>query len=169
MDIRFEKLSQLQQLVRVRKIASCIWPETFCSILSPEQIAYMMEMMYAPSVMEEEMKKGIHFTLLLTPEGEDAGYMVTGPAPEEEGAFMLHKLYLLSRYHGKGWGSAMLRYVEKMGKERGYRKLTLHVNRKNIRAYKCYCRNGFTVERELCTPIGNGFVMDDFIMTKPLR
>lgn len=168
MEIKFESLKTPSSLERVRKIASSIWPETFREILSREQIAYMMEMMYAPSVMEKELENGYDFTLLLTPEGEDGGYMVTGPAPGEPGAFMLHKLYLLSRHHGKGWGSAMLEQVEKMGRERGYKKLTLHVNRKNFRAYNCYCRNGFTVEKELCTPIGKGFVMDDYIMVKDL-
>ena len=163
--IEFEKLLSPPSLARIRKIASSIWPETFRSILSPEQISYMMEMMYAPDVMKKELENGYSFTILKI-HGEDAGYVVTSPSPEEEKVLLLHKLYLLSCHHGKNIGGTMLAYVEKTAKEMGCRKISLHVNRKNLRAIKCYTRNGYTVEKELCTPIGRGFFMDDYIMVK---
>ena len=78
----------------------------------------------------------------------------------------MHKLYLLSTHHGKNMGGAMLSYVEEKAVKMGYRKISLHVNRKNSRAIKCYTRNGYTIEKELCTPIGGGFFMDDYIMVK---
>ena len=55
MEITFEELRTPEELVRVRKIADVIWPETFKDILSPEQIRYMMQMMYAPEVMRREL------------------------------------------------------------------------------------------------------------------
>ena len=50
MDIRIRILDKTE-LALVRDVASVVWPVTFREILPPEQLAYMMEMMYAPDVM----------------------------------------------------------------------------------------------------------------------
>ena len=49
------------ELKLVRQVADAVWPVTFKEILSPEQIAYMMEMMYATEVMDKEFDEGIKF------------------------------------------------------------------------------------------------------------
>ena len=107
----FKEITETADLQIVRDIADSIWPETFQRILSPEQIKYMMHMMYAPEVMEKEFRNGYHF-LLLYVENEPAGYMVWSPWEEEPATTaQLHKLYLLSEHHRKGYGHAMLVFV----------------------------------------------------------
>ena len=54
----FVSLQTADALARVRAIADDVWPKTFREILSPEQIIYMMKMMYAPEVMEKELTEG---------------------------------------------------------------------------------------------------------------
>jgi ribosomal protein S18 acetylase RimI-like enzyme len=46
--------------------------------------------------------------------------------------------------------------------------LILAVNKRNERAIATYRRNGFAVREAVRVEIGDGFVMDDFIMSRSL-
>ena len=165
MILKFTELKTPESLQVIRDIAASIWPETFREILSPEQITYMMEMMYAPAVMEKELADGYHFDIVCT-DDLPAGYMVySSYAPETA---KLHKLYLLSRYHGRGIGSAMLDHVANQTRKLGFKNLILNVNKHNVKAINAYERNNFTTIEAVKIDIGNGFFMDDFVMKKVL-
>ena len=153
------------ELARIRALARIIWPVTFAKILSREQIAYMMQMMYAPEVMSAEMAAGIKFELLQI-DGADAGYMVYEKISDD--CAKLHKLYLLQKFHGQNFGQKMLDHVSGRCRQMACRSLKLNVNKHNSRAIKAYLRNGFTHDHPETNPIGNGFFMDDFVMIKSL-
>jgi RimJ/RimL family protein N-acetyltransferase len=51
----------------------------------------------------------------------------------------------------------------------GCRTLTLNVNRKNTGSVRAYERCGFRIVKRGDFPIGNGFVMEDYIMERPLE
>ena len=156
----FVSLRTADALARVRAIADDVWPKTFREILSPEQIVYMMKMMYAPEVMEKELANGFLFDLLVV-DGCDAGYMVYAPCNEPE-TMKLHKLYLLEEFQGKGYGQKMLRHVADVARNSGFRSLILAVNKQNIKAQKAYERFGFRQYKSVQIDIGNGFIMDDY-------
>ena len=157
---QFVMLQSPEDLFRVRAIADDIWPKTFREILSPEQIVYMMKMMYSPEVMARELAEGYSFELLVI-DGKDAGYMVYAPY-EEPGMMKLHKLYLLEEYQGKGFGQKMLRHVAERAEERGFTSVILAVNKQNIKAQKAYERFGFEHYKSVQIDIGNGFIIDDY-------
>lgn len=161
----FIALTAPGELVRIRDLAAVIWPATFAEILSREQITYMMQMMYAPEVMNAEMDNGVKFELLQI-DGTDAGYMVYEKISAD--CAKLHKLYLLQKFHGRSFGQKMLDHVADLCRRLGCRYLKLNVNKQNSRAIKAYLRNGFTHDHPEINPIGNGFVMDDFVMIKSL-
>ena len=165
--LAFEHLQTPESLQIIRDIAADVWPKTFAAILSAEQIAYMMKMMYAPEVMEKELADGFHFEIVKV-ENIPAGYMVWSPSPETPGTAKLHKLYLLQKYHHRGIGSAMLDHAAKTLKNAGFKTVKLNVNKYNEQAKKAYLRNGFTIAESVKIDIGNGFYMDDFVMTKRL-
>lgn len=156
----FVSLQTADALARVRAIADDVWPKTFREILSPEQIIYMMKMMYAPEVMEKELTEGYSFDLLVI-DGHDAGYMVYAPY-DEPGTMKLHKLYLLEEYQGRGCGQKMLRHVADEAKKRVFSSLILAVNKQNTKAQKAYSRFGFEHYKSVQIDIGNGFIMDDY-------
>ena len=166
MDISFEELRTPEDLVRVRKIADVIWPETFKDILSPEQIRYMMQMMYAPEVMSRELAEGYSFNIVLA-DGRDAGYVVYS-AYGDDGTAKLHKVYLLKDFHRQGIGQKMLEYVCSCCRERGFTSVLLAVNKQNLPAQKAYLRHGFIMEKAVKCDIGHGFFMDDYLMRKTL-
>ena len=167
-ELGFTPLTTPESLRSVREIADEIWPETFQSILSAEQIAYMMEMMYSPAVMADELARGVAF-ILVRADGENAGYLSWSPCPEDPQTAKLHKVYLRSRWHRRGIGSAMLQYMIGICRDRGFGALKLNVNKRNTPAIRAYERNGFRIVDQVCLDIGGGFVMDDYVMQIRLK
>ncbi len=159
-NITIEKVVSAEDYPVILQLAREIWAITYNDILSPEQIDYMMDMMYAPEVIEKERGEGIVFELVKDA-GKPVGFISYGPY--EPGKMKLHKLYLSQAYHGKGIGSRMLSHTKRAAVEQGAKQLLLNVNKNNSRAIKAYQRNGFTLVREEKNPIGNGFFMDDYV------
>ena len=162
MNIRIRILDKTE-LVLVRAVADVVWPVTFREVLSPEQLAYMMEMMYAPDVMDREYDEGIQFHGVFDGE-KPVGYLVWGRCDAAPDTAKLHKCYLLPEYQGKGVGSLMLNEAKVYARNAGFAHLRLNVNRHNAKAIKAYIRNGFRTTATVDNPIGNGFFMNDYVM-----
>jgi len=165
MKTSFLTLETPESLQVVRDIADEVWPKTFAPILPPEQIPYMMRMMYAPEVMERELREGYRFAALLV-DGVPSGYVSWSPYHADTAK--LHKVYLLTSCHGKGFGRMMLDYVSETCRAAGFRRLRLNVNKHNERAISVYRRNGFETVESVKNDIGGGFFMDDYVMEKRL-
>ena len=147
-------------------LAGVIWRKCYPGIISDAQISYMLAGMYAPDILCSELRLGIRFYRLFV-SSQFAGFASIGPA-NEAATIKLHKLYLLSDYHGQGLGSLLLKHCEAEACKLGGNRLILSVNKHNARAITAYQRNGFKVVQSVVVDIGGGFVMDDFIMTKEL-
>lgn len=153
----------LQELVLVQSIAQRTWPTTFATILSPEQIEYMLNWMYDLAQLEGQLSKG-HTFLIAAEEDTELGFAgfelnyVEGPTAK------LHKLYLLPEAQGKGLGKTLLFEVAQRARAAGQKKLQLNVNKYNRQAIDFYLRMGFVTLREEVNDIGKGYVMDDFVM-----
>jgi len=152
-------------LETISALAGRIWRAHYPSILSSEQIEYMLRWMYDVGQLRSEMARGVVYQLLLEEE-RPLGFCAYEEFP---GYLKLHKLYLLATEHGRGLGSMMLRQVEDEARRRGLAKVVLGVNRFNEKAIRAYRRNGYLIRELLKTEIGEGFVMDDYIMEKPVR
>ena len=168
MHIEFEKLLTADALEELRKVAFQVWPQTFKSILSQEQIEYMMLMMYAPEVLQKELTGGMTFELIKI-DGTPSGYVAYSIYPDQPETLKLHKVYLLKSFHSLGIGQKMLDHVQKQCRELGCKNILLTVNKHNERAIRAYKRNGFVITRSAYTPIGHGFFMDDYIMEKCIK
>ena len=83
--------------------------------------------------------------------------------------FFISKVYLLKEHRGHGYGSAAIRFYDLLCRERGCKAMYLTVNKKNEGAINAYKANGFEVIDAVETDIGEGFVMDDYIMERPVR
>jgi GNAT superfamily N-acetyltransferase len=153
-------------------LAQQIWPSAYGSILKQEQISYMLNLFYSPDALMDQMKKQKHSFVLAELEEEPVGFASYG-ALDKNGLYKLHKLYILPGNQGKGLGKALLDFIIeeiKMGHSDSGNpqsdksiSLRLGVNRFNP-ALNFYERLGFAKIKEEKTDIGNGFVMDDYIM-----
>lgn len=151
------------ELPLIRELAQRIWPDTYGKILSPAQIDYMIEMMYALPVLQRERGEGVSFDLICDGE-RPVGFLSCGPYRQEPPTMKLHKLYLDFSLHGRGIGSMALQYAIRTAREAGYRFLRLNVNKENAAALRAYRRNGFRQVEAVKADIGGGFYMDDFVM-----
>lgn len=77
----------------------------------------------------------------------------------------IHKIYVLPNTQGKGIGKLLIDEVLKIAKQKKQSSLTLNVNRDN-RAIQFYKHLDFKIVGEENIPIGNGFLMEDYIMEK---
>lgn len=150
----------------IAELAGRIWRAHYSSILSREQIEYMLSWMYDPAQLRRDVERGVVYELLFV-EGRAVGFCGYEPLAQD-GYLKLHKLYLEVSQHGRGLGSLLLRHVEDEARRRELPKVVLGVNRFNAKAIRAYERNGYLVREELKTEIGRGFVMDDYIMEKRL-
>lgn len=154
-------------LPAIATLAGVIWRAHYPGIISTEQIDYMLAKMYSLEVLRDEiLRQRICYERLLVG-GEFAGFAAHGPTGHPK-MFKLHKIYLHPTWHGKGFGSSLLRHCELEVRKLGADRLTLTVNKRNSKAIAAYERAGFAITDSVVVDIGGGFVMDDYVMQKEL-
>lgn len=147
---------------KIRQIALETWPIAYAEILSPEQLSYMLELMYSEHALRDQFAKGHQF-LLLENGAHEIGFAGYEHHHAKRATTRLHKLYVLPAKQGLGAGKALLQAVQKATALERDTVLELNVNKYN-RAKEFYLRNGFSVIRDEVIDIGSGFVMDDHVM-----
>ena len=147
----------------INKMAGEVFPATYKEILSPEQLDYMMDWMYAPENIRKQMEEEGHVYFIAYEECEAAGYVSIQPQGKD--LFHLQKIYVLPYYQGAHCGSFLFREAVKYIKEIHPEPcmLELNVNRNN-KALHFYEHMGMKKLREGDFPIGNGYYMNDYIM-----
>lgn len=158
--VKKEKLSVLADL------ASEIWHEYFPCILSEGQIDYMVEKFQSLKAMMEQVESQGYEYFFLCEEETYLGYM--GIRLEKEKLF-LSKLYLTKENRGKGYSSEAFSFLEKYGAENGKKAIWLTVNKYNNHTINVYRHRGFYVVKSQVCNIGNGYVMDDYVMEKEIQ
>lgn len=151
------------ELDKVQSIAHRTWPSTFENILSPEQIRYMLEMMYDLAVLESQLDKG-HIFLLAGKNGSELGFAGFEPNYAGSSKTKLHKIYLLPEAQGKGAGKKLILDVAERARKAKQTSLLLNVNKYNQKAIEFYGRIGFVEIYKEVIDIGSGYVMDDVVM-----
>ena len=84
----------------------------------------------------------------------------------ETNRFFISKVYLRAEERGKGFASRAIAFYERLCRERGLDAMYLTVNKRNDLGIRAYLGKGFETIDAVETDIGNGFVMDDYIMEK---
>ena len=149
-----------------RGMAERTWRKSYAAILSPSQMDFMIERMYAPEVIAKEIEQGVIWELASDEDGT-IGFHSCVFDPAEQ-SVKLSKLYVLPEKQGQGRGQALLERVRDVAVSFGARKIWLQVNKNNAAAIRAYERAGYHIERAAVFDIGSGFVMDDFIMALAL-
>lgn len=157
--------ASLEDCAVIQTLAHEIWPEAYASILSPAQLSYMLEAFYTLEALRRQMEAGQQF-LLLEEEHRAQGFAAY-QLEYAPGVTQLHKLYVRTAQHHKGWGSILLDAVEQRALHAGQHTLRLNVNRFNTAQY-FYQKRGFQTVETIDIPIGEGYWMEDFIMEKKL-
>jgi diamine N-acetyltransferase len=150
----------------IQLLAHRIWHAHYPGIITAKQIDYMLAEGYSTDKIKTEMtEQGISW-LKVSDDTAMIGFAAFGPYGNQ--LIKLHKIYLDVSCHGQGIGTAVLGKVEQLSTDAGATAILLNVNKYNHKAIASYERNGYQVAESVVNDIGNGFVMDDYVMKKIL-
>lgn len=151
----------------IQEIAYKTWPETYGAILSKVQLDYMLDAFYSEGALRDNVEtKGHHF--LLAKENDVVlGFAAYEHNYQDNNRTRIHKIYILPQTQGKGIGKTLIEYIEKIAVENRSAALSLNVNRFN-KALSFYQKIGFEIISEENIEIGHGYLMEDYVMEKPL-
>jgi ribosomal protein S18 acetylase RimI-like enzyme len=148
----------------IRELSLQVWPQTYALILSPEQIQYMLNLLYSEASLHQQLHDNHHFFIVYNA-GIPIGFVSYSEV--EPHIFKLQKIYILPQQQGRGTGKYVIWQVIERVKAEGAIALRLNVNRNNP-ALGFYKKIGFEIIREEDIDIGNGFAMNDYVMEKTL-
>jgi diamine N-acetyltransferase len=148
-------------------LAREIWLQHYPGIITVKQIEYMLAQRYSPDAIRMQLYSGQTWWKKLLVRDELCGFACYERA-SEAGEMKLDKLYVHQLVRGKGYGAALVDHVEAAAREQGMNNLYLQVNKYNHASIAAYLRYGFGVKKAVKADIGNGFFMDDYLMSKCL-
>lgn len=159
--------AQINELTIIEQLARQIWPSTYAQIISEAQITYMLDKMYSFGALQTQFNAGHEF-YILNSNGRDIGFIaLEWLILNHNTQIKINKLYVLAALQGKGSGRLLLQKAIERATETNATALFLQVNKANT-AKNFYLKLGFHIQEETVFDIGQGFVMDDYIMTLPL-
>ncbi|MBK9637364.1 MAG: GNAT family N-acetyltransferase [Bacteroidetes bacterium] len=151
--------AQPTEIPIIHALARKIWMAHYPSIISMEQIEYMLEKMYSKTALQQQLTEGHRF-FILSDEKIDLGYLSFSQT--EKGNYFLHKFYIDTQHHRKGLGHFFFDTV--FNAIYDLKTIRLTVNRTNLKAINFYFKKGFTIEEVKDFDIGNNYFMNDFVM-----
>lgn len=157
MNIRKALLSDIND---IKEIAEKAWRPTYDHILTEQQTVYMLDLMYNSLTLENQINGNITFFMVDLGQ-ETVGYFAVENFNEQ--FVKLHKLYLDPTKKQIGLGRKIIQYIKDWTLINQRNSIILNVN-KNNSAVQFYQKMGFLVKEVLVLDIGQGYVMDDYVM-----
>lgn len=157
--IKLVEVRTEQQIEAAAALADEIWHEWFPSILSNEQIDYMVDKFQSVRAMTEQIANG--YTYYILRKG-DARIGYTAIRTDADGRLFLSKIYIKKEYRGNGYASEVFAFLKDYCREHNLHAIWLTVNKHNDNSIAVYKKSGFRIVGEDVTDIGNGYVMDDY-------
>ena len=139
-----------------------IWPVAYGEILSKAQLDYMIEKFYNETALRELIQKGHIFYLAQDDKEKYVGF-VSYEINSEPNKTKIHKIYVLPETQGTGLGRQFFELVKEKAIENNQNAIFLNVNKYN-NAIHFYTKLGFRKVKDEVIDIGNGYVMDDYVM-----
>lgn len=152
----------IENIPLIKEIAEKSWRKHYPGILSNEQIEYMLEQMYSETELKNHFENPNYHYYLLSDDENFLGIMGFENHYQKD-TTKLHRIYLLEEAKGKGLGKDALQFLKEQAKKSGDERIILNVNKQNP-SYYFYVSQGFKVYEEGVFEIGNGYVMDDYLM-----
>lgn len=154
-EVKKEEVKELADL------ASEIWHEYWPSLLSEEQIDYMVDKFQSENAIVKQLATENYLYYFLIKDNVKCGYF--GISRIKDYLF-LSKLYIKKEYRHQGLGKIAFEKIIEIAKKLGYSSIKLTVNKNNKNTISAYLKYRLAIVDKTVTDIGNGFVMDDYIM-----
>ncbi len=148
----------------IEELATTIWREHYPSIISIEQIDYMLTKFNSVEAIVSQINEGYQF-YYMTFNNVSVGYM---SIKKEDDFLFLGKLYVKREFRGKGIGKTTLQFIDVEAKRNHLKFIQLKVNKYNTKSISAYKKLGFKNVKTSVTDIGGGFIMDDYELKKEI-
>lgn len=164
-EIKIIPVNTEELIDEVARLAKKIWYDHYSTIIDEGQIEYMVRKYQSKKAIKQQLENENYEYFLFEYNGENAGYF--GMKKESDGIF-LSKLYIDKDYRKKGIATKGIDFLCKICKRDSLGKIWLTVNRNNKGSVAAYEHLGFVTARTQVADIGEGYVMDDYVMEKVL-
>ena len=154
---------KIEQLPIVIDLTKKIWPVAYGKILSKAQLDYMIDEFYNETALREQIEIKGHVFYLVQDENEKYVGFVSYEINSEPNKTKIHKIYVLPETQGTGLGRQFFELVKEKAIENNQKAIFLNVNKYN-NAIHFYTKLGFVKVKDEVIDIGNGYVMDDYVM-----
>ncbi len=178
MSASFRQVERDEEVETLAHMAHHIWNEYWPAIIGQEQTDYMVEKFQSLNAIRADIADNGYEYWFIMDNGDEAegagktprivGY-TGGHVEPETNRFFISKIYLLKEHRGRGFCSAAVRFYDELCRTRGLSAMYLTVNKHNELGVRAYKGNGFKIIEDVITDIGDGYVMDDYIMERPVR
>lgn len=159
--------AEIEDIHTIAELAEVIWTEHFTPIIGSEQVRYMLEHFQSyDAIMNAVTNDGyVYYTAYY--DNAMCGYCGIRPdSNNNTNEIFLSKLYLHKDYRGKKIARAFFERI--LTDYPNCDRIWLTVNKHNEHTIAVYKKMGFEIIDEKCADIGNGFYMDDYIMSRRL-
>lgn len=160
----FTKAVTSEEFALIAKMAEEIWHQHYASIIGSAQIEYMLKNFQTAEKIALSLQNKNCEYYIIKKDNLPCGYFAVEYKEQE---LFLSKFYLMESVRGKGLGRETLNYIEILAKNHDLNKINLTVNKSNP-TVALYEKMGFYKKCSICTDVGGGFFMDDYIMEKDL-
>lgn len=148
----------------ISTLAATIWWHHYVNIISAAQIDYMLRQRYQPELIEQQLLNPDIWWRKLTLNNTIIGFSCC-MRTHNPGELKIDKLYIHPDHHRKGYGALLVADALQILRENHLQSLILTVNKNNRSAISAYRHYGFVITGDSIVDIGNGFVMNDYLMT----
>lgn len=157
------KLATIADIETIRVLAQEIWNAYYIDIIEKEQVDYMLNKMYDTNSLMKQMEEEKHQFYLIEWSNATIGFISVSSTNQQD--YFIHKFYIQQTKAAKGIGTKVLSELTNLLSPKSY---SLTVNRQNYKSINFYFKNGFIINHVADFDIGNGFVMNDFVMKRVL-
>ncbi len=193
MAIEFIPVTTDEDINYLSRLAYDIWNEYWPDRIGQAQTDYMLEKFHSVDAMKCDMTEnnyeywficdtddndevntvdvpdnGAPMPLPTSVCGRLVGY-TGGHVEPETNRYFISKVYLLADERGQGFASQTIAFYDDLCRDRGLDAMYLTVNKDNDLGIRAYKGKGFVAIDATETDIGEGFIMDDYIMEKPIE
>ena len=164
LDFRFlETSNDFRQL---EPFAASIWEQHYTPIIGADQVAFMLNKYQSAQAMFDQFSAGYKYAVVICGD-QKAGYFAYDSKAEKE--VFISKLYIHKDFRRRGLGRHILDFIAKETRALGCTSMTLSVNKDNSNSIQFYTAYGFQTIKAQKVAIGEGFYMDDYVMSCPVQ